>query len=247
VLISKAARKEILSSLVNLNEALTMHQRSNALVPYQKRISLATSRYFHKQSIALQRSIALVGIAYAVNAFDTAKSDVSIKKVLDAIVLAYLAGMVFSNREYQLGLLGNLLTLKNARVLGYGASTALRLPGQLDATTRNDIARIVGQQGTASDLRRLFVSYQTNRANLIGSHEASSAYQSGSYGAILEATTTGLGFEKKWLTANDDRVDAECLANGDEDFIPFGSPHQSGDQYPPQHPNCRCFEVYRRL
>lgn len=46
--------------------------------------------------------------------------------------------------------------------------------------------------------------------------------------------------QKKWVTAHDDIVSPDCLANEAEGVIDFDQPFQSGAMMPPDHPNCRC-------
>ena len=45
---------------------------------------------------------------------------------------------------------------------------------------------------------------------------------------------------KKWITAGDDLVDEDCLANEADGEIPIEATFTSGDSAAPVHPNCRC-------
>lgn len=46
--------------------------------------------------------------------------------------------------------------------------------------------------------------------------------------------------QKKWLTANDDKVDTHCIKNQQQGVINIDMKFLSGHIAPPTHPNCRC-------
>lgn len=46
--------------------------------------------------------------------------------------------------------------------------------------------------------------------------------------------------KKKWLTANDDRVEQHCIENESQGAIDIQASFKNGGVAPPAHPNCRC-------
>lgn len=58
-------------------------------------------------------------------------------------------------------------------------------------------------------------------------------------GNLVAYSASALVDRLKWVTANDDRVSDECLAN-DGEIVEMGEAFTSGATAPPGHPNCRC-------
>ena len=64
-------------------------------------------------------------------------------------------------------------------------------------------------------------------------------------GALAGYKASGVVESTQWLTAEDDLVEEECLANGaagpnGDGVLPLGDVYPSGDDAPPAHPRCRC-------
>jgi hypothetical protein len=86
-----------------------------------------------------------------------------------------------------------------------------------------------------------------SRAHMIAVTETGEAYAAGNYQSVVEMQASGLEMEKRWVTAEDDRVSDLCAGNEAEGWIPVDQPHQSGHMHPLGHPACRCDEEYRRV
>jgi len=86
-------------------------------------------------------------------------------------------------------------------------------------------------------------AFSNERATVIARTETNIASNAG---ALSGYKASGVVDGKQWLTAEDDRVSEECMANGDAgpngDGVLFDldAPYPSGDTMPPTHPNCRC-------
>ena len=73
---------------------------------------------------------------------------------------------------------------------------------------------------------------RTESASMIGQSEQVTASKNGAS-------------HKDWMTAEDDRVSDECMANEAQGTIGIDSRCVSGAFVPPQHPNCRCVVNYQ--
>lgn len=67
-------------------------------------------------------------------------------------------------------------------------------------------------------------------------------------GALAGYKASGVVAYKQWVTAEDDLVEEECIANsedgpGKDGVLPLDEDYQSGDDAPPAHPRCRCVIV----
>lgn len=98
----------------------------------------------------------------------------------------------------------------------------------------------------AKSIQEMFTEFSDARARMIAVTEIGNAYEEGSLLAARELKLAGLVMEKSWLTAGDDRVDPECEANAEADWIPLEENFPSGHARPLAHPNCRCTMLSRR-
>lgn len=86
------------------------------------------------------------------------------------------------------------------------------------------------------------VMFSRQRAMTVARTELARAHVRGSLEGASQAGVT----KKRWLinpespTAYED----DCGANQDQGAIPLASPFQSGDDGPPQHPNCECTLIF---
>lgn len=86
------------------------------------------------------------------------------------------------------------------------------------------------------------VMFSRDRAMMIARTELARAHVKGSLeGAAKAGVTT-----KRWLTNPESKTapDDECGANEDQGPIPLTTVFQSGDEGPPQHPNCECTLIF---
>ena len=115
---------------------------------------------------------------------------------------------------------------------------------RIDDTTRDMIQAYVTaaiEDGDSTDelAERLSNSFafSDERAEMIARTEIAKA---DSEGAIMGWKTSTLVKAKSWLTAEDDLVSEECMANEDAGVVELDWDYGDGVTAPPQHPNCRC-------
>lgn len=80
-------------------------------------------------------------------------------------------------------------------------------------------------------------AFSSERAIMVARTEIAKA---DSEGALSGWAATGMVKAKSWLTAEDDKVSDECMANQDAGVVPLDWDYGDGVIAPPQHPNCRC-------
>lgn len=253
----------LLEALTILVEAITYQRIARKQALHRKAIEKEAARFFRRQGLAYGRALAdqtklTEADSTALHtAFDSAVG-VDLGTLANAILKCYVSGMTFANTVYALGI---TFTLKNPRAVKYQVDHGIELLAELNKKTQSDINAIIIdglEQGLSTEkiarqIKRLFVSYATkpkgrqSRAEIVARTETARAYSAGNHGAILDASGTGLEFEKSWLTVGDNRVDSHCQANQRDSWIAMGQAHSSGAQFPPDHPLCRCVERYRRI
>lgn len=77
-------------------------------------------------------------------------------------------------------------------------------------------------------------------AKAVASDTAMIAFNNG-YRDVARATGAK---RKQWITAGDNRVDEQCVANASAGEIPLGKDFPSGVAYAPAHTSCRCVVDY---
>lgn len=113
----------------------------------------------------------------------------------------------------------------------------------LDQTTIDAIAQEVadgiaeqlGSAGTAREIRDMMDGWSVSRAATIASTEINRAI---SFATVEKLE--GDGYEYKRVILSPDACDEVCVPNADQGAIPLDDDFDSGDAYPPFHPNCRC-------
>jgi SPP1 gp7 family putative phage head morphogenesis protein len=93
----------------------------------------------------------------------------------------------------------------------------------------------------ASGIEAVFEQADSTRAMLIARTETIAASADGALAAYQQAVDVGAldGYGKTWIAELDDRTDEVC-ADLDGETVPFDEPFSSGDDAPPNHPDCRC-------
>lgn len=153
-------------------------------------------------------------------------------------------------------------SLRNPRAVAYVDAHGASLVSGINDTTRDYIRTLMRQAAdegwsysrTAQALTDRYSEFAVgvpqqhiqSRAQLIAVTEIGNAYEAGNEIVVQDLQDAGLRMEKKWLTVGDDRVSEGCQENADEGWIPYESPHASGDMHPLRFPGCRCTELYRR-
>lgn len=87
-------------------------------------------------------------------------------------------------------------------------------------------------------------SGQLSRADTVALDTVSDGYHEGGSAVAQAARDNGAEIEKMWDIGAEGCATI-CQPNNDEGWIPYDSPHDSGDFEPPGHPNCDCSEQYR--
>jgi hypothetical protein len=89
----------------------------------------------------------------------------------------------------------------------------------------------LGVEGTAREIRDVLEGWATSRAFTIATTEINRA---------MSAATVDMfdGGYKRWILAPE--ACPICEANAEQGAIPVDDDFDSGDSYPPAHPNCRC-------
>lgn len=154
----------------------------------------------------------------------------------------------------QSGILPDGFSVSNQPAIDYLANRMPSLIEGLDATSASRLGnymadareRGLGAPQMTSDISSLFDDFSHDRARSIAITETARAYEEGSASVIGQLKEAGLFYNKSWLAST---IGACNLCGGNEGEGPISSddPHQSGDDYPPAHSNCRCTETYERV
>ena len=85
-------------------------------------------------------------------------------------------------------------------------------------------------------------AFSKDRAMMIARTETQMAANKG---AVAGYKASGVVQRKQWLTAEDDLVEEDCIANSEagpagDGTLGLDEDYPSGDDAPPAHPNCRC-------
>ena len=113
----------------------------------------------------------------------------------------------------------------------------------LQAETKWRVGKLVSEtisngdslQALAKRLREDF-AFSKSRAVMVARTETATAWT----GGTLDAGRSQGRDEKRWVTAGDNLVTAECLENEDAGWIGIDDLFPKGASGPPLHPNCRC-------
>lgn len=131
----------------------------------------------------------------------------------------------------------------------------------IDEVTRQDIHDIITKghadkkayNQIAKEIREKYAemavpagpSHIRDRAELIAVTEIAHAAQATSYAQSMALAQKGWIVHKFWNNTGDDRVSDGCKANTSQGWIPIEQPFQSGHQYAPRFPGCRCAISYK--
>jgi SPP1 gp7 family putative phage head morphogenesis protein len=137
------------------------------------------------------------------------------------------------------------LSIEKARTFARG--NAARLCDDLSKADMKRIGRTIAdgimdgstiQQMTDTILEITKSDQMTaERAKSIATTEANNALNAG---AFMAADDLGHD-EKAWIDVGDEKVCDVCSGNAAQGAIPIGDEFESGDMFPPAHPNDRCY------
>ena len=261
--------RDLLESIVTLTK---IWKRDRALKPIETKLARQMATAFRAHRTVFMQEFGRVGPGI----LGEASGPPAIEGALEAAYQATLADFfapieeaagaaiaaAAKHRVAEFGI-DYAFDLKNPRAVQAIKNRAAAAVTNIDATTRDEIARIITQgmeegynyQQVARDITAKYDEFGLtvpagkhirNRAELIAVTEAAEAYETGNRLVIDEMTAVGLEMEKQWSTVGDDRVSAGCRENSQAGWIPVDQPFPSGHQHPPRFPGCRCATLYRR-
>lgn len=152
--------------------------------------------------------------------------------------------------------LGVAFSLANPRAVEFLRNFGARRVTAINAATRREMQGLLvtaAEEGwaynrLAGEIGERFEGFRTpqpqrhirDRAELVAVTEIGDAFEHGQQMVVDDLTDAGVATEKAWLTAGDDRVDADCAENEAAGWIPSGDDFPTGVSRPLQHPACRC-------
>lgn len=239
--LTKAATKKMLTK--NITQMTARVARAFAIhsAAYQK--TLATFETQFKESISNEDLDNIFDLSNdAQRLIDIINTFVEKGLTLGAtaLIAQFDADMVFS--------------LDNPRAVAYIGSRGATAVTGIDDESKSQLRTILAAatddgrsyNWLARAIRQKFNDFSTKRAKLIAVTELGNAYQEGNMIVARDLATLGLPMQKRWLTVGDDRVDADCQANADQEWIDVEETFVSGADRPLSHPHCRCMLQFRR-
>ncbi len=236
------------SAMLKLRETVAYKQVQRDRRNHATFVDLAVAAFFRQQTLLLGARLDELDTSNSDVLFDDSVKNADHSRLDRSILLAYLAGMLWSKRTYSLD---REYDMNDIHVLMYQRQHIPTLITQLNDTTKHEIRDIV-TNGLDADLdlsairksiRQLLVSYATSRSALVGSYESLCAFNNGMYNAVVD---TGVHYEKLWLTAGDSKVEQDCLDNAAQGWIGLSVVYNDGLQCPPAHVGCRCALDFRK-
>lgn len=156
------------------------------------------------------------------------------------------------------------LDLANPRAVAFMAEHGAALVSRIDEVTRGRLAGLLEKaidegwsyDRVARQIKTTFEGFSAgsplkhirSRAHLVAVTENAFAYEQGTKlaaGQVRDALPPGLGMQKQWITAGDNRVDEfPCGASESDGWIGYDAEFSGGFGEPPAHPGCRCTCAY---
>ena len=260
--------RDLLESITALTK---IWKRDRALKPIETKLARQMAKAFRAHRAVFMREFERVGPGI----LGEASAPPAIEGALEAAYQATLADFLApieeaagaaitaaaKHRVAEFGI-DYAFDLKNPRAIAAIKDRAAAAVKEIDATTREEIARIISRgmedgYNYQQVARQIVAKYDEfgvgkpqahirNRAELIAVTEAAEAYETGNRLVVDEMTAVGLEMEKQWSTVGDDRVSDGCRTNAQAGWIPVDAPFPSGHQHAPRFPGCRCAILYRR-
>lgn len=258
--------------LENITALTKIWKRDRALKPIETKLARQMAKAFRAHRTAFMREFERVGPGILGEASTPPTIEGALETAYQATLADFLgpieeaAGAAIAaaarHRVAEFGI-DYSFDLKNPRAIAAIKDRAAAAVTEIDATTREEIARILTQwmeegynyQQVARAIAAKYDEYAVpitrprhirNRAELIAVTEAAEAYETGNRLVIDEMTAVGLEMEKSWSTVGDDRVSDGCRENSQAGWIPVDQTFPSGHQHAPRFPGCRCAILYRR-
>lgn len=260
--------RDLLESIVTLTK---IWKRDRALKPIEQTLARKMATAFRAHRAVFMREFERVGPGILGEASGPPAIEGALQTAYQATLADFLAPIeeaagaaiaaAAKHRVAEFGV-GFAFDLKNPRAVQAIKDRGAAAVKEIDATTREEIARIITQgmedgYNYQQVARQIVAKYDEfgvgkpqahirNRAELIAVTEAAEAYEIGNRLVIDEMTAVGLVMEMSWSTVGDERVSEGCIANAAVGWIPVDQLFPSGHQHPPRFPGCRCATLYRR-
>jgi hypothetical protein len=166
--------------------------------------------------------------------------------LFDAVTMAHATGVQY------LGV-GTSFNLKHPDAVSWAKEHAGARISKVEDATKAEIHDMIvrgldegkSYSEVAREIKGRFSEFSSSRAQTVAVTENAYAYESGNRTLIDDLRSVGLDMEKQWNVVDGGCCDI-CDANASEGWIDSEETHSSGDTHPPNHPNCRCFETYKR-
>ena len=260
--------RDLLESITTLTK---MWRRDRALKPIETKLARQMAKAFRAHRAVFMREFERVGPGILGETSAPPAIEGALETAYQA-TLEYFMGPIEEAAEAALAAAAKhrvaefgvsfSFDLKNPRAVQAIKDRGAAAVANIDATTRDEIARIITQgmeegYNYQKVARQIVAKYEEfgigkpqahirNRAELIAVTEAAEAYETGNRLVIDEMGAVGLEMEKQWSTVGDDKVSAGCRENSQAGWIPVDQPFPSGHQHAPRFPGCRCATLYRR-
>ena len=260
--------RDLLESITALTK---IWKRDRALKPIETKLARQMAKAFRAHRTVFMREFERVGPGILGEASTPPAIEGALEAAYQATLADFLAPIeeaagaaitaAAKHRVAEFGV-SFAFDLKNPRAIAAIKDRAAAAVTEIDATTRDEIARIITQgmeEGYSYQkvARQIVAKYEEfgvgkpqahirNRAELIAVNEAAEAYETGNRLVIDEMTAVGLEMEMHWSTVGDEKVSEGCRQNAAVGWIPVDQLFPSGHQHAPRFPGCRCAILYRR-
>ena len=142
--------------------------------------------------------------------------------------------------------------LGSRQAMEWATKNAAARVTSINDTTRTEIRDLIARGvkegrdygSVAREIRDTFDGFTRQRAEMVAVTENANSYENGARSCIADIEAVGITMEKSWSTVGGDECDI-CAENESAGWIPIDEAFPSGDQTPPNHPNCRCACLYQ--
>jgi hypothetical protein len=256
--------QRLIEAIQRLIAVLTGDQHARNRRPLQRKLKRALARAFRAQGGAIVAGIESHRRRQGLREAGLREADGD-AAWLEALILSTEHLLAFPiTEEAQAAILLGALTmireiggpsfdLSNPRAVQYLTTIRNRITGISEETFRvvqsilvDGVERGASYAEIAREIRIKFADMSRDRSELIAVTEIGDAYSEGQLLVGDAMQLRGITTQKRWLTAGDDAVEAECESNEAAGWIPIDDAFPSGHERPLAHPRCRCALGVRR-
>jgi Phage Mu protein F like protein len=253
------AYNEFIEAISRLIAVLTGDQHARNRRPLQRKLQRQLARAFRAQGGAIVAGLEshrkrqglreADGDAAWLEALILSTEHLLAFPITEEAQAAILLGALTMIREIG----GPSFDLSNPRAVQYLTTIHNRIAGITEETFRvvqailvDGVDKGASYAEIAREIRIKFADFSRDRSELIAVTEIGDAYSEGQLLVGDAMQLRGINTQKRWLTAGDDRVEAECEGNEAAGWIPMDDAFPSGHERPLAHPRCRCALGVRR-